>query len=97
MGKNISEIKGAIGFFIIAVVLIGVAMGCTDGKSTKEESVQTTDVQIANPAATFCINQNKDNKYEIRKNQDGSETGYCIFPNGKECIDWLYFRGECGP
>ncbi len=97
MGKNISEKKKAIGFFIIVAVLTGVAMGCTDGKNTKEESVQTTDVQIANPAATFCINQNKDNKYEIRKNQDGSETGYCIFPNGKECIDWLYFRGECGP
>jgi len=34
---------------------------------------------------------------EIRTAEDGSQTGYCIFPDGSECDEWAYYRGECGP
>lgn len=53
-------------------------------------------VEVANPAAVYCKEQNKDNKYVIRKSKEG-DYGVCIFPNGKECIAWEYFRGECKP
>ena len=27
---------------------------------------------------------------------DGSQNGICVFPDGSECDEWAYFRGECG-
>ncbi len=48
--------------------------------------------QLANPFATNCIS--KGYKYEMRKGTAGEE-GYCIFPSGRECEAWAYFRGEC--
>jgi putative hemolysin len=49
--------------------------------------------QIANPASVYCINQS--GTLEIRTASDGSQTGYCIFENGRECEEWAFFRGEC--
>ncbi len=28
---------------------------------------------------------------------DGSQNGICVFPDGSECDEWAYFRGQCGP
>jgi putative hemolysin len=50
--------------------------------------------QIANPASTYCTE--KGGKLEIRKGPNG-ETGYCKFPDGSECEEWAYMRGECAP
>ncbi|MBF0120703.1 MAG: DUF333 domain-containing protein [Desulfobacterales bacterium] len=46
---------------------------------------------IANPASVYCIN--KGGRLEIRKTP-GGEVGYCIFPDGTECEEWGFFRGE---
>jgi hypothetical protein len=27
---------------------------------------------------------------------DGSQNGICVFPDGSECDEWSYFRGDCG-
>lgn len=50
---------------------------------------------MANPASVHCIEQG--GKLEIRKQPDGGEVGYCMFPDGSECEEWAYFRGECAP
>ncbi len=50
---------------------------------------------LPNPASSFCENQGY--KIEIRTAADGSQTGYCIFPDGTECEEWAFFRGECKP
>jgi len=55
----------------------------------------TGGVQIANPAAVFCEEQGY--TIEIRTAADGSQQGFCIFPDGTECDEWAFFRGECGP
>lgn len=49
-------------------------------------------VGMANPASVFCEQQG--GKSVIRKNQDGSEYGVCVFPNGKEVEEWEYFRAN---
>ena len=49
--------------------------------------------QLPNPASEYCIEQGYNST--IRTNPDGSQTGYCIFPDGSECEEWAYFRGEC--
>jgi len=50
-------------------------------------------VAMPNPASKYCVDQGFNNT--IRTNPDGSQTGYCIFPGGRECEEWAYFRGEC--
>ena len=55
--------------------------------------VTTTGAGLADPSAVLCTSKNY--TFEIRKNLDGSEYGVCIFPNGKECDSWAYFRNEC--
>jgi hypothetical protein len=53
----------------------------------------TPGAALANPSAVLCISRNY--TYEIRKNPDGSEYGVCIFPGGRECDAWAYFRADC--
>lgn len=50
---------------------------------------------VPNPASVFCVQ--KGNKVEIRTAADGSQSGICVFPDGKTCDEWAYFRGECVP
>jgi hypothetical protein len=50
---------------------------------------------MPNPASVYCEQQGF--KSETRTAADGSQTSYCIFPDGSECDEWMYFRGECGP
>lgn len=47
--------------------------------------------QIANPASTYCIEQN--GTLEIRENENG-QYGVCVFETF-ECEEWAFFRGEC--
>ena len=49
---------------------------------------------MPNPASAYCVEQGF--RSEIRTTADGSQTGYCIFPDGSECDEWAFFRGECG-
>jgi len=50
---------------------------------------------LPNPASVFCEQQGY--TLEIRTAEDGSQSGWCIFPDGSECDEWAYFRGECQP
>src|SRR4030042_26964 len=53
------------------------------------------DGSLPNPASVFCEQQGY--KLEIRTAADGSQSGVCVFPDGSECDEWAYFRGECKP
>ncbi|MFL7791590.1 MAG: DUF333 domain-containing protein, partial [Anaerolineae bacterium] len=56
-------------------------------------STPTPDTGIANPASVYCEEQG----YTLESRTDESGTyGVCIFPDGSECDEWAYFRGECG-
>lgn len=49
--------------------------------------------EIANPSSVSC---EKDGGASlIRTGADGGQVGFCIFPDGSECEEWKYFRGEC--
>jgi putative hemolysin len=49
---------------------------------------------IPNPASKYCADQG--GKLEIRTEAAG-QVGYCLFPNGSECEEWAFMRGECKP
>ncbi|HUK39333.1 MAG TPA: DUF333 domain-containing protein [Methanomicrobiales archaeon] len=85
---------------VILLVCIGLLLllcGCTStttgSSANRTPAVTTTSPGLPNPAAVFCTG--KGYKYEIRQNTDGSEYGVCIFPGGKECEEWTFYRGTC--
>ena len=49
---------------------------------------------IANPASVYCVDHG--GKLDIRTTSQG-QAGVCVFPNGSECDEWSYMRGECSP
>ena len=82
--------------FTVPLMVIASA-SCTAPKTTPTPgpvSTATPQANMPNPASVFCEQQG--NKLEIRTAADGSQSGVCIFPDGSECDEWAYFRGECG-
>ncbi|MGD9030165.1 MAG: DUF333 domain-containing protein [Anaerolineae bacterium] len=53
------------------------------------------DAGLPNPASVYC--QEQGYALEIRTDEEGNQVGVCIFPDGSECDEWTFFRGECGP
>ncbi|MEM4215472.1 MAG: DUF333 domain-containing protein [Candidatus Anstonellales archaeon] len=51
-------------------------------------------IGIPNPASVYC--EQNGGKLEIRDFVDGQK-GFCIFPDGSECEEWAFYRGECHP
>ncbi len=58
-------------------------------------SIVPTIMTFPNPASAYCEQQG--NKLDIRSAAYGSQSGACIFPDGSECDEWAYYRGECSP
>lgn len=68
--------------------------GCEyGGGKCAEVYAEKENLSIPNPAAEYCIKQGYSSEVKIR--EDGSQYGVCIFPDGEECDEWSYFRGEC--
>jgi putative hemolysin len=65
-----------------------VISGCVTTSSAKP------DVGLANPASVHC--QDQGYTLEMRAGENGTY-GVCVFPDGSECEEWAFFRGECGP
>jgi inhibitor of cysteine peptidase len=53
------------------------------------------EAELSNPASAYCEEQGY--RVEIRTDEEGNQYGVCIFPDGSECEEWAFFRGECGP
>ena len=70
---------------------------CTSFQVQKTVTIGTDYPQadMPNPASLYC--EQNGNKLEIRTATDGSQSGVCVFPDGSSCVEWAYFRGECGP
>jgi len=78
------------------IILSVVMIGCTkQTEITSTPITGTENVNIANPAAVYCEKQGY--TLEIRIDSEGNQYGVCIFPDGSECDEWAYFRGECAP
>jgi putative hemolysin len=60
------------------------------GCGAKEE-----DTGLPNPASVYCEEQG--GKLEIRTDASGGQYGVCVFDDGSECDEWMYYRGECKP
>jgi putative hemolysin len=71
-----------------------------DGEEIVDEGKQVEETEedvvgIANPASTYCEEQG--GVLELRTDEEGNVTGYCVFEDGSECEEWAFFNGECLP
>ena len=49
---------------------------------------------LPNPASAYCEEQG----YQLEMRTEASGTvGYCLFPDGTECEEWAFYRGDCAP
>lgn len=82
---------------IILIILITLTACATPQTQPTVAPVSTKSPQanMPNPASVYCEQQG--NKREILTAADGSQSGYCIFPDGSKCDEWAYYRSECKP
>lgn len=83
---------------LMITIMIFVLMSCLASESQPtitSTSTEPPQANMPNPASVYCEQQG--NRLEIRTASDGSQSGVCVFPDGSECDEWAYFRGECGP
>jgi len=60
-----------------------------------QDTPAPTQAGLPNPASVYCEEQA--GLLEIRTDASGGQAGVCVFPDGSECDEWAYFRGECQP
>jgi putative hemolysin len=91
---------------VLSLVVALVLWGCTTASTqpipdAPVSTLESSDAPIPaganlpNPASAYCEQQGY--RLEIRTAADGSQSGVCIFPDGSECDEWAFFRGECAP
>jgi putative hemolysin len=86
-GRTMSR-KHLIGTLLLLIALALVACQTPVAEQPTEEP------GMPNPASVYCKEQG--GTIEIRSTEDG-QYGVCIFPDGSECDEWAFFRGECKP
>jgi len=52
-------------------------------------------IGMPNPASVHCEEQG--GQVNIRTDSEGNQYGVCMFPDGSECDEWAFYRGECQP
>jgi putative hemolysin len=55
----------------------------------------TGGIRLANPASIYCAA--KGGLVSIVTDAQGAQSGMCVFPDGSQCDEWAYYRGECQP
>ena len=78
--------------FFLLILLAFLFSAC--GPQPTPTSPPEAAANMANPAAKFCVDQGYQS--EIR-DEAGGQAGYCLFPDGSECEEWAFYRGECAP
>ena len=86
----------ALVFVLIMIAVAGGGCGPREPSAGKAPTATPGGgASLANPAAVYC--KEKGYVSQIRTAADGGQYGVCIFPDGTECDEWAFFRGECGP
>jgi len=96
MMRRLRSVAAATVMTPVACALLLVA--CTSVSTPSAPVLTATPgkgANLANPASVYCDKQGY--RLEMRTAADGSQSAVCIFPNGSECDEWAYLRGECGP
>lgn len=95
-----------LGLFAL-LLLVSLVAGCGAEATPAPEAIESplaeptaptgafeSPVGLPNPASQFCEEQGY--TLEIREGA-GGQIGVCVFPDGTECEEWAFYRGECAP
>ena len=80
------------GMLFSLLSLIGVALLAS---CSPQQTSPTAEAGLPNPASVYC--EQNGGRLDLRQDATGGVAGVCIFPDGSECDEWAYFRGECKP
>jgi putative hemolysin len=81
---------------ILFLAIVLLVSSCIPPTAVAPASVSPTPAAaLPNPASAFC--EQHGFRLEIRTAADGSQSGICHFPDGSECDEWAFYRGECAP
>ena len=80
--------------FILTLSLAILMISACSPNPAPTPIIAETIESIPNPASQLCLDRGY--QWESRT-EDGGEVGYCIFPDGSECDEWAFYRGECAP
>jgi putative hemolysin len=78
---------------LFAVLLPGVLVGLASCGG--QQGSPTLAPRLPNPASVYC--EQHGGKVDLRQDAAGGVAGICVFPDGSECDEWAFFRGECKP
>jgi putative hemolysin len=85
--------RRAVGAIVALILAACAGPGATP--TLPPAATPASDANLPNPASVFCEQQGY--RLEMRTAADGSQSGVCVFPDGAECDEWAFYRGECGP
>ena len=77
-------------FSLFMLLCITLSASCTPAQISP-----TPETNLPNPASVYC--EQNGGRLDLRQDASGGVAGVCIFPDGSECDEWAYFRGECQP
>ena len=104
MNRTVKIILVVGAVIVVSLVLLSLAAAAvylplrsSGPVPAKRETAPTAtgNTGLPNPAAVYCEEQGY--ALETRTNSDGGQYGVCIFPDGSECDEWAFYRGECAP
>jgi putative hemolysin len=75
-------------FKLLALIGIVLSASCSPIQASP-----TPATNMANPASVYC--KQNGGRLDLRQDATGGVAGVCVFPDGSECDEWAYFRGEC--
>jgi len=77
---------------VVAIALAAalIISGCSSSSDDNQEQPG-----LANPASVYCEQQG--GTVDIRTDDAGNQTGYCVFTDGTEVEEWAFYRGEAQP
>ncbi len=79
---------------LASLILVTIVITACGALLNSSDTLADPTTGMPNPASQYCAEQG--GKLEIRDEADG-QVGYCIFPDGSECEEWAFFRGDCKP
>lgn len=85
------KLRGVLVVLVLVVLILSIVL-ITTSLNKNENNNSEDNSQLPNPASVYCEEKGYD--LEIRTNEYG-QYGVCIFPDGSECEEWKYYRGEC--
>ncbi|MDD3661951.1 MAG: DUF333 domain-containing protein [Candidatus Dojkabacteria bacterium] len=72
------------------VVCMGSGCPYAESSTSCPEDCGSDEAGLANPASEYCEQQGGTVRFE-----EAGSVGICVLPDGTECEEWAYYRGEC--